>query len=163
MTQHVDQLTELVAEREITAVYHRYCDLIDAKAFDRMSEVFTVDCEGDYRDSGGTLHVGIEHLVAALHRNLGTESCCGPTHHNVLNLQLAVGADGATATGNVHFYAVHRGVRAMAGALSSVWGRYDDRLVRTEDGWRIAARTYTNFVTDGPKAVIRNGVDEGTA
>ncbi len=154
----MDILATLKDERDIQRVYLRYCDVIDAKAFDRLDEVFTWDCVGDYRDANGTVQEGLAPLLAHLHANLGPDSTCGPTHHNVLNFRIDPVGDSATAA--VHFYAVHRGVGAMADQLYSVWGRYDDELVRTDRGWRICRRRYRNYVTDGDKAVIRNAAPQ---
>jgi ketosteroid isomerase-like protein len=152
----MDILATLNDERDIQRVYLRYCDVIDAKQFDRLDEVFTRDCVGDYRDSHGKVQEGLAPLIALLHVNLGTGSTCGPTHHNVLNFR--IDSDGDTATAFVHFYAVHSGVGVMQGKLYSVWGRYEDELTRTEHGWRISRRCYRNYVTEGDKAVIRNAV-----
>jgi hypothetical protein len=156
----MDVLATLNDERDIRRLYVRYCDVIDSKEFDRLDEVFTQDCLGDYRDSHGTVQEGLAPLIAHLHANLGSASTCGPTHHNVLNFR--IDPDGDTATGVVHFYAVHRGLGAMEGKLYTVWGRYEDELTRTEHGWRISRRRYRNYVTDGDKAVIRNGVPQDT-
>jgi ketosteroid isomerase-like protein len=152
----MDILSTLNDERDIQRVYLRYCDVIDAKQFDRLDEVFTQDCVGDYRDSHGTVQQGLAPLLVHLHVNLGSGSTCGPTHHNVLNFR--IDCHGDTATAAVHFYAVHQGVGAMAGELYSVWGQYEDELTRTAQGWRISRRYYRNYVTDGDKAVIRNAV-----
>jgi hypothetical protein len=152
----VDLTTTLAAERAILRVYLDYCDAIDEKRFDDLDRVFTADCEGDYRDAQGVVILGLAPLVAGLHRNLGPGSTCGGTHHNVLNVRIEL-LDDDDAHARAHFYAVHRGVGAMAGALYSVWGQYDDRLVLTPAGWRIACRRYTNYVVDGDKAVIRRG------
>jgi 3-phenylpropionate/cinnamic acid dioxygenase small subunit len=151
----MDILRTLADEHEIKQIYHRYCDVIDAKAFEDLDQVFTADCVGDYRDSNGIVQKGLQPLVTHLYANMGPNSTCGATHHNVLNFQIRPVGD--RATGQVHFYAVHRGVGAMAGDLYTVWGRYDDQLVRTGQGWRINRRRYQNDVTDGDKAVIRNG------
>jgi ketosteroid isomerase-like protein len=154
----VDILATLKDERAIQRVYLRYCDVIDSKDFDRLDEVFTADCVGDYRDSHGTVQEGLAPLLVHLHTNLGLGSTCGATHHNVLNFR--IDSTGDTATAVVHFYAVHRGAGVMAGKLYSVWGRYEDELLRTEQGWRICRRRYRNYVTEGDKAVIRNAVPQ---
>jgi hypothetical protein len=154
----MDVLKMLEDEHLIKQVYLRYCDVIDSKVFEHLDEVFTPECVGDYRDTNGMVRDGLAPLVAGLYVNMGAESCCGPTHHNVLNFRVqSDGSDHATA--QVHFYAVHRGVKAMAGELYSCWGQYDDELTRTADGWRVSKRTYTNYVVDGNKGVIRNGND----
>jgi 3-phenylpropionate/cinnamic acid dioxygenase small subunit len=155
----VDVLEVLAVERAVQEVYLDYCDALDEKRFDDLSGVFTADCEGDYRDTHGAVLHGLAPLVQRLHANMGPGSTCGATHHNVLNARIEVhSTDHADA--HVHFYAVHRGIGSMEGRLYSVWGRYDDELRRTPDGWRISRRRYTNFVVDGDKAVIRRGVPQ---
>jgi hypothetical protein len=157
----MDILRILEDERAIRCVYLDYCDAIDEKRFGDLDQVFTADCEGDYRDTHGQVLHGLAPLVERLHRNMGPGSTCGGTHHNVLNFR--INSDSRHASASVHFYAVHEGIGPMAGRLYSVWGRYEDELTRTSAGWRISRRRYRNFVTDGDKAVIRRGVQQGTA
>jgi hypothetical protein len=157
----MDLVQTLAVERAVHRVYLDYCDAIDEKRFDDLDRVFTLDCQGDYRDTQGVVLDGLAPLVTRLHENLGPDSTCGATHHNVLNFRVDVLDDDRTDA-QVHFYAVHQGTGAMAGRLYSVWGRYDDELHRTEGGWRIARRKYTNFVVDGDKAVIRRGAPQDT-
>ena len=134
----------------VAAVYVRYCDIVDDKAFDRLDEVFTADTIGDYRQAYGpdAVRTGLAELIALFHRNLGPGSNCGATHHNVGNFAIEI--DGDRAHARVNYHAVHRGVRDHAGALYAMWGRYDDILVRTAAGWRIAERRYRTDLTQGP-------------
>jgi hypothetical protein len=152
MPDHARALVEIDAIRQ---VYERYCEIIDAKDYDRLDQVFTPNCVGDYRSSNGLLQDGLAPLVARLHRNMGRHplSDCGATHHNVCNFRIQVTGD--AATGKAHFYAVHRGINRYAGALYSCWGEYDDDWVRTAAGWRVRHRRYRNFLTEGPVELIR--------
>jgi hypothetical protein len=43
----------------------------------------------------------------------------------------------------VQYYATHLGVRDYPDELYSMWGQYDDDLVRTTHGWRVKTRIYT--------------------
>jgi 3-phenylpropionate/cinnamic acid dioxygenase small subunit len=139
--------------RAIEQVYFRYCEVIDAKDFDRLSDVFTEDAVGDYRSSNGILQQGLAPLVERLHRGMGKDSDCGATQHNVFNIRIDLEGDGATS--KAHFYAVHAGLGRFAGQIYSCWGQYDDRWVRTPAGWRVRERLYANFLTDGPVEIIR--------
>ena len=145
---------ELIAKDAIQQVYMRYCEIVDAKDFDRMDEVFTADCTGDYTQAlgPGVISPDRASLIASMHANLGPHSSCGATHHNVLNFRIAV--DGDRATGKVNYYAVHRGRGRLEGALYAMWGLYSDDLIRTESGWRVAKRVYTVALTDGPSDVV---------
>lgn len=140
----------LADKHAIEQVYIRYCELIDAKDFDRLDEVFTPDTVGDYHLPGGyRSHTdSLAALIASMHANLGAGSNCGPTHHNVGNFRIAVNGD--TAHAKVHYYAEHLGIGDYPGELYGMWGQYDDTLVRTAHGWRVKHRLYTNSFTRGP-------------
>ncbi len=143
-------LQELNDERDIKLVYCAYCDIIDTKDFDRLTEIFTRDAVQDYTSTLGPagLMQGTAPLIAGAKIHMGEGSNCGQTHHNVLNFRIHISGD--TATAKVHYYAVHLGVRKYPGALYSMWGEYDDQLVRTPDGWRVKHRLYRCFLTEGP-------------
>jgi hypothetical protein len=153
----------LMDKHAIEQVYIRYCEIVDAKSFDDMHEVFTPDCVGDYTHSlgPGVISPNRESLIASMHANLGEGSNCGPTHHNVLNFRIAVTGDVASA--KVHYYAVHRGCGDFEGALYSMWGQYEDDLVRTPAGWRVAARVYKCYVSEGPGGVTSKMVPKRDA
>jgi ketosteroid isomerase-like protein len=155
-----DVLRALEDERLIKRVYLRYCDVIDAKDYDALSEVFTADCVGDYSNTNGIVQEGLAPLVEYLHDVMGRGSCCGPTHHNVLNFR--IDPDGDTASGHVHFYAVHQGARELTGKMYTCWGQYDDELVRTPEGWRVSRRMYTNYVEEGDKGIVNSNGGGGS-
>ena len=148
-------LQDLVDERAIRLLYCLYCDVIDAKDFDRLSEVFTKDAWQDYSQTLGPegKMQGTKPLIAGAKLHMGEGSNCGATHHNVMNFRIQVTGD--TAVAKVHYYAVHRGVRKHEGALYSMWGEYDDKLVRTAQGWRVAHRMYRSFLTEGPNVTYK--------
>jgi 3-phenylpropionate/cinnamic acid dioxygenase small subunit len=143
-------MTDFADVWAIQQVYIRYCELIDTKDFDRLTEVFTADTHHDYSQAygPGIEFTGFSFLLERLHRRLGAGSNCGATHHNVDNFRIVV--NGNTAKAKVNFYAVHRGIQQLEGALYSMWGVYDDDLVRTPQGWRIADRRYLVNLTEGP-------------
>jgi 3-phenylpropionate/cinnamic acid dioxygenase small subunit len=142
-------LQELNDEREISLVYFTYCDIIDAKDFDRLTEVFTADAAQDYGSSMGEAGImrGTAPLIAGAHKHMGQGSNCGATHHNVGNFRIKLSGD--TAKAKVHYYAVHRGARKLAGILYSMWGEYQDDLIRTPAGWRVCNRLYLPMLTEG--------------
>lgn len=137
----------------IEQVYVRYCELVDAKLFDLLGDVFTPDTWHDYtRSLPGVFVEGLDPLIASMHWNLGDGSSCGATHHNVGNFRIRVDGDRA----RVNYYAVHRGVGRHDGALYSMWGLYDDELVRTVAGWRVHRRIYSSILTEGPAVTSRD-------
>ena len=141
-------------KHEIEQIYIRYCELIDAKDFDKLEEVFTPDTYGHYSFSNGTSAESKDRaqLIASMHANLGKTSLCGATAHNVMNFRIRVEGDRAFA--KVNYFAVHRGLGPFNGALYSMWGVYDDELVRTKSGWRVAKRNYTNALSEGPLVTL---------
>ena len=62
-----------------------------------------------------------------------------------------VRVDGDTATNRCYLQAQH----VVGGANYIVGGRYEDRLVRTDDGWRIAHRALIVMWTEGDPSVLR--------
>lgn len=140
----------LIDKHAIERVYIRYCEIVDTKAFDAMDEVFTEDATGDYSQAlgPGVISPNRASLIASMHANLGPDSNCGPTHHNVGNFRISV--EGDTAHAKVHYYAEHLGQGDFPGELYSMWGQYEDDLVRTPAGWRVKARVYKCFIAQGP-------------
>ena len=148
-------LQELNDERDIQRVYCAYCDIIDTKDFDRLTEVLTRDAVQDYRATLGPdgLMTGTAPLIAGAKFHMGEGSNCGATHHNVVNFRINVAGD--TAAAKVHYYAVHMGLGKFAGQIYSMWGEYDDQLVRTPEGWRVKYRLYRSFLTEGPNVTYK--------
>ena len=80
------------------------------------------------------------------------------SQHLVGNHEVVV--DGDTATHRCYLQAQHVRRAATGGPNYIVAGRYEDRLVRTAAGWRIAHRTLVVMWTDGNLAVARgDGAD----
>lgn len=149
-------LAYLIDKHEIEQLYIRYCEFVDTKRFDSMAEIFTPDCRGDYTQSmPGVIVPDRASLIAAMHRNLGPGSNCGPTHHSVGNFQIAV--DGDTATARVNYHAEHLGQNDLPGELYSMWGRYHDDLVRTAEGWRVSNRIYLRDIVVGQRVTTPAG------
>jgi len=68
----------------------------------------------------------------------------GATNHCLSNFVIDVDGDRATARSYVHVVLVHRD--DPSAWIDSV-GTYDDTLVHTEDGWKIATRTFRHTRT----------------
>lgn len=150
----MSSLQFLLDKHAIEQVYIRYCELIDRKQFDDLTDVFSEDSVGEYKAYNNVTH-GVGEIIAAMHMNLGAGSNCGATHHNVGNFRIAI--DGDRATSKVHYYAVHRGIGSAEGALYSMWGQYTDTLLRTTAGWRVKHRQYDIFLTEGNTKVVSRG------
>jgi 3-phenylpropionate/cinnamic acid dioxygenase small subunit len=119
--------------QDVADVLVRYATAIDQKDWVLFRTCFTDDCHADYGD------IGVWDGVAAI---ADTMSRIHPakvrTLHRITNAAVSREGDGAVARSYVDVLFVLEnggGVRAA--------GTYDDALVHTADGWRIARRRFT--------------------
>lgn len=143
-------LAMLVDERNIVAVATRYCRALDTKDWATLSTVFLADATADLASTHQL--VGLDAIVNRIRVALGDMD---DTQHLVGNHEVVV--DGDTATHRCYLQAQHVRRAATGGPNYLVGGRYEDRLVRTAHGWRIAHRTLVVMWTDGNLAVARGG------
>ena len=129
---------------EIDDLLSRYTLAIDAKDFDALDAVFTPDALIDYTTSGGVKGAYPE-VKAWLAKALAMFPM---TQHLLGNKRVTL--DGDTATSRTYFYNP-MGAPKKGGGLQMffVGGYYNDRLVRTPDGWRIAERFEETAWMDG--------------
>lgn len=143
-------LQTLFDEREIVAVALRYCRALDTKDWPALSDVF---------EASSTAQLGSPDLLDGLDAIVGRVRAAlehlDLSQHLVGNHEVAV--DGDEATHRCYLHAQHVRRSATGGPNYVVAGRYEDRLVRTAAGWRIAHRTLTVMWTDGNVAVVRGG------
>jgi hypothetical protein len=130
----------------IVNVTHAYCWALDGHAWDDLADVFTPDARAEL----GGEYVGLDAIkerVASVLLRLRA------SQHMVSTHQVAV--DGDAATCRCYLHAQH--VRELEGsdARFLVGGRYDDALVRTPAGWRIARRSLTVIWTAGDPRVLQ--------
>ena len=119
---------------QIADVLIRYATGIDFKDWALLRTCWTDDVDADYGEVGRFSGVdAITDLMEQLHDNMG------PTYHRLSNLAITVDGDRANARSYVfaHLQALPDNPASWVEAL----GHYDDELVRTPDGWRIAKRT----------------------
>ena len=117
---------------EITELINRYAIATDRRQFDAVGELFTEDGQATY--SGVRLDPGRAAIVAHLQPLAGFPM----SQHDVGTISITLDGDAATATS----YTVVHLVRT-AGDDHEVVHRglsYDDRLVRTPEGWKFAER-----------------------
>ena len=114
---------------EITELLARHGHLFDDGEFDRLNLLFTASVRYDVTAFGGGVLQGIEAIRAAT-LALGGRN---PVGHHVTNVVLTEQPDGSVR-------ARSKGIGVYAdGTAGSV--TYEDEIVRTDDGWRIDART----------------------
>ncbi len=127
-----DDLAQLLADRmAVTDVMVRYFELVDAKDWDRMHEVFTEDTTT--RWTADSIVEGREGVVGAMRHMIGSDEIV--TYHHVASMAPVVDGDTAEVTARVR--AMHYGVGPRAGKFYESLGVQPTRLVRTPDGWRI--------------------------
>ncbi len=121
--------------QDVAEVVVRYATGIDRRDWALFRTCFTEDCEADYGDIGQWR--GVDEITEWMARS---HEPCGYTLHRITNVTVSADGDEHVAArcyvDALVFGADNRdGVRAV--------GFYDDELVRTEGGWRIARRRYT--------------------
>lgn len=144
----MSEIQMLLDERDIVAVISRYCRALDTKNWALLGEVFLPEATADLATTSEL--VGIEAIVDRIRTAL---ELLDDSQHLVGNHEVAV--DGDNATHRCYLQAQHVRAAAVGGPNYLVGGRYEDRLVRTAAGWRIAHRTLTVMWTDGNLAVAR--------
>jgi len=148
MTADDAGLRRLLDEREIIDVAVRYCWALDTRDWEALDDVFLPDATADL--ASGTDLVGVEAIAARCNAALGH---LDSSQHIVSTHEVNI--DGDTATHRCYLHAQHTRAAAEGGANYVVGGRYEDRLIRTADGWRIAHRDLVMMWTEGNLAVVR--------
>ena len=119
---------------EITDVLVRYATGIDRRDWALFGTVFTDHCDVDYGEIGAW--DSAEAITGFMEQ---AHAMAGHTLHRLTNHAVAV--DGDTATARTYVDALIMSADNTAGVNAA--GFYDDDLVRTGDGWRIARRRFT--------------------
>ena len=138
----MSDLQTLLDERAIRNVALRYCRALDTKDWPLLDDVFLPDATAEL--GVPTTLEGIEAIRARIR---GALEHLDDSQHLVGNHEIDV--DGDTATHRCYLQAQHVRAAAVGGPNYIVAGRYEDRLVRTPEGWRIRHRTLTVMWTDG--------------
>lgn len=129
---------QLADRKAIAEVIHRYPHCLDTGQFGRVAQdVFAKDGELDF--GGGNGIKGAANIAAALS---GFSTVLRRCAHNVTNLVIHVNGDSAQATYRIlcwHWF-VHDETDPMAPSEVTIVGGYNDRLVRTQIGWRVQHR-----------------------
>lgn len=124
-----------------------YCWAIDGRDWDALRTLFCPDATAE-------LGQGTEHGVdAIISRISGVLSAIDSSQHIVANHQVQI--DGDCASCRSYLHAQHVRKAASGGRLYVVAGRYEDNLLRTPAGWRIAHRRLVVMWTDGNPGVLR--------
>ena len=122
------------ARQDIGELVVRYATAIDGRDWELLRTCFTPDCHADY-EGIGEWH-DVEELVRFM---VEVHAGMGPTLHRMSNVAATVVGDRASARTYLDMVGMAPG--GASGVTSIGW--YDDELVRTEGGWRIARRRFT--------------------
>ena len=140
----MSEIQELVDRQEITDVMHSYCRFVDLNLPEKQVECFTIDAAADYY--GGTELVGrgaiLEMLQEALTRF--TATC-----HTLSNIEISFESPNM-ANSISYVQAWHRKPSGPEDDYE-VRGQYHDRLLKTEEGWRISYRKFLTMAATPPR------------
>lgn len=148
--QNVEQAEDpgaLLRDRAaIIDVTIRYAWALDTRSWDDLDDVFLPDATAYMTED----LVGRDAIKARVRRALEPLDL---SQHIIANHQIVIRGDQASC--RCYLQAQH--VREAAGRSPNfiVAGRYEDQLVRTANGWRIAHRNLVIMWTDGNPAVAR--------
>jgi 3-phenylpropionate/cinnamic acid dioxygenase small subunit len=124
---------ERADRQDIGELLVRYASGIDGRDWDLFRSCFTSDCRAEYEDIGSWDDLeGLTRFMVDAHAGLGH------TQHRISNAAITVEGDRASARTYVDL--VGMSPDGTSGINSIGW--YDDELVRTAGGWRIAHRRY---------------------
>jgi hypothetical protein len=141
-----EELRRLVDRQQIVDVTLAYTYALDAKDWDALDDVFTVDATAYLTEELD----GREAIKGRVRRALESLDL---SQHMVANHDVRI--DGVSAVCRCYLQAQHVREAAPGPPNFIVAGRYDDRFVRTSVGWRIARRELTIMWTEGNPSVTR--------
>ncbi len=128
-------MSEREDRQDISDLLVRYATGIDRRDWPLFRTVFTDDCELDYGVIGSWK--GVDAVTDFMEKS---HELAGHTLHRLSNQVIEVDGDKALARTYVDALIM---VGDEGAGVNGV-GFYDDEIVRTPDGWRIARRKFTN-------------------
>jgi hypothetical protein len=133
-------------ERAVVALTVAYAWAIDTKRFEDLRDVFAPSATADLVRDCPTVD-DIVAWVSAVLQPLDA------SQHLVTNHQVSVDGERAACRCQVQAQHVRRG--AEGGSTYVVGGHYEDDVVRTPEGWRLAHRRLVVTWTSGNPRVLR--------
>ena len=137
----------LADRQEIADLCVRYARALDRHDWEALAACFVADAV--YLYPGGRtdgVDAVVERCRAALTPLDGSQHLIG---------SILTEVDGDEGRANSYFHAQHVRAGTEGGDTFVIAGSYDDRVVRTAEGWRIAQRDQTYTWTAGNRAVVR--------
>jgi 3-phenylpropionate/cinnamic acid dioxygenase small subunit len=135
-------VTEREDRQDISDLLVRYATGIDRRDWALFRTVFTDDCELDYGEIGAWS--GVDAVTDFMEQ---THALLGHTMHRLSNMAITV--DGNQGVARTYLDGLMMAPDNKSGV--NAVGFYDDEVVRTADGWRIARRrtTIVRLITVG--------------
>ncbi|MCV7199166.1 nuclear transport factor 2 family protein [Mycobacterium angelicum] len=127
-------MTESQDRQDISDLLVRYATGIDRRDWPLFRTVFTADCELDYGEIGAWK--GVDAVTEFMDK---VHATAGHLLHRLSNQVITI--DGDTAVARTYVDALIMMADNQTGVNGI--GFYDDEIVRTPDGWRIARRRFT--------------------
>ena len=127
-------MSEREDRQDIVDVLVRYATGIDRRDWPLFRTVFTEGCELDYGEIG--VWKGVDAVTDFMEQ---AHAMAGHTMHRLTNQVITIEGDKATTRTYIDGVIMLSDNQAGVNAL----GFYDDEVVRTADGWRIARRRFT--------------------
>ncbi|MEB3980705.1 nuclear transport factor 2 family protein [Mycobacterium sp. 663a-19] len=127
-------MTEREDRQDISELLLRYATGIDRRDWALFRTVFTDDCELDYGEIG--VWKGVDAVAEFMEQ---VHALAGHTMHRLSNVAITV--DGHRAVARTYIDGLIMASDNASGV--NAIGFYDDEIVRTDAGWRIARRRYT--------------------
>lgn len=110
----------------------------DTKTWSLLAQVYTINATASYSATGSP-SIGLAAIQATLEKGVGGFT----TQHLQGSMLISIGQDGMTA--NATYYAqatLFTDPQQTPGQVAFLYGYYNDKLVKTSDGWRIDNLVY---------------------
>lgn len=128
-------MTDREDRQDISDLLVRYATGIDRRDWPLFRTVFTDDCELDYGEIGAWR--GIDAVTEFMQL---AHAMAGHTLHRLTNIAITLNGDRAVARTYIDGLIM---AADNSGGVNAA-GFYDDDIVRTSAGWRIAKRRFTS-------------------
>jgi ketosteroid isomerase-like protein len=150
--------TEAEDRLAILDLIGRLALLLDARDWNALEHLFTDTVYNDRTSltGGEPVSVSAAEFVDGWRQTL---QHLNAVHHLITSHVISL--DGDTATCGANMQGTHVFANASGGPVWTVGGRYDYRLKRTPDGWRIAGLTFTVQWATGNESVIAHAIAAG--
>jgi 3-phenylpropionate/cinnamic acid dioxygenase small subunit len=138
--------------QDIEDVLVAYTHALDSRDWARLADCFTPDATTYYGELGGQ-NDDRDEIVATCRQALEP---IGVSQHLVANIAIEVDGDAATAV--CYLNGLHATKDTPGGDVCVVYGTYRDKIVRTDDGWKISHREIDIGWVEGNLAVMSGAV-----